>query len=132
MAILLNYLRNMLAFFIYTGAGDKFPAMMNTFMVFFFISIEFHRKATVINYCECNKIENIKRRLLLYIYYNVICYNVTSYGLIFHNCVLSLKSLLARICASIMEKYQYVLEFCKEGVSQISLAIFTSEYFTIS
>ena len=41
---------------------------------------------TGVNYCELKKNENIKRRLLLYLYYNVACYyNVIFNGLIFHN-----------------------------------------------
>ena len=60
--------------------------MMNTFMVTFCFHIEFHRKATVINCCELKKLKLLKRRLLLYMCYNVIdYYKAVSYKIIIYN-----------------------------------------------
>ena len=81
--------------------------MMHTFMVTFCFHIEFHRMATVVNCCKLK----IKLKILKgeYCYINVICYhNVISYRLIFHNWLLSPKSLLGEICTSKMEKYPFL------------------------
>ena len=49
-----------------TDAGDKVANNDAYFHATFCFRIEFHRKATVINWCELKKLNTLKMRLLLY------------------------------------------------------------------